>query len=80
MRLELESRREPALARLGGVLYLYIIAVGAIQEAVVRGRIIVPGNGVATVEKLRSLGWLWRLGVAGEVTLLVSATVLSWIL
>ncbi len=75
-----DAARARFLARIGGVLYLYIIAVGALEEIVVRGKIVVPGNAVATAENLRSLGWLWRLGLGGEVTLLVAATILALIL
>jgi hypothetical protein len=76
----IDAARARFLARIGGALYLYIIVVGATQEAVVRAKVVVPGNALATAENLRSLEWLWRLGVAGEVTLLVSATILSLIL
>jgi hypothetical protein len=71
------ARRE---ARIGGVLYLLIIIIGALEEAVVRGRIVVPGNAVATAANLRELEWLWRLGFTGEVVLLVSAVFLALIL
>ncbi|HUF26418.1 MAG TPA: DUF4386 domain-containing protein [Gemmatimonadaceae bacterium] len=68
------------IARLGGVLYLIIIILGAAGEAVVRGSIVVPGNAAATAANLRSMEWLWRLGVAGEVVLLLSATGVAVIL
>jgi signal transduction histidine kinase len=76
----LDANRARLVARLGGVLYLIIIAVGALGEAVVRGSIIVPGNATATAANLRSMEWLWRLGIAGEVVLLVCATALALIL
>jgi hypothetical protein len=40
----------------------------------------VPGNATATAANLRSMEWLWRLGVAGEVVLLACATALALIL
>lgn len=76
----LDSKRARFLARVGGVLYLVIIVIGGVGEAVVRGRIVVPGNATATAANLRSMEWLWRLGVAGEVVLLVCATALALIL
>jgi hypothetical protein len=76
----LDAKRARHIARVGGVLYLIIIAIGALGEAAVRGSIIVPGNATATAANLRSMEWLWRLGVAGEVVLLVCATVLAVIL
>jgi Domain of unknown function (DUF4386) len=68
------------LARIGGVLYLTIIVLGGLGEAVIRGRVVVPGNATATAANLRSMEWLWRLGIAGEVVLLMCATVLALIL
>ena len=76
----LDAKRARFLARVGGVLYLIIIALGALGEAVVRGRIVVPGNATATAANLRSMEWLWRLGVAGEVVLLTCAIALALIL
>jgi len=76
----LDAKRATLVARVGGVLYLIIIVIGALGEAVVRGSIVVPGNATATAANLRSLEWLWRLGVAGEVVLLTCATALALIL
>lgn len=76
----LDSRRARSLARVGGALYLVIIAIGLLGETVVRGSIVVPGNAAATAANLRSMEWLWRLGVAGEVVLLACATALAVIL
>lgn len=76
----MDAPRAGRLARVGGVLYLLIIILGALGEAVVRGRIVVPGNPSATAANLRSMEWLWRLGVAGEVVLLTSALALALIL
>lgn len=73
----LDAKRARFLARIGGVLYLVIITIGAMGEALVRGSIVVPGNAAATAANLRSMEWLWRLGVAGEVVLLVCATALA---
>jgi hypothetical protein len=61
-------------------LYLIIIVIGALGEAVVRGSIVVPGNAAATAANLRSIEWLWRAGVAGEIVLLTCATALAMIL
>ncbi len=61
-------------------MYLVIIVIGGLGEAVVRGSIVVPGDATATAANLRSMEWLWRLGVAGEVVLLTCATALALIL
>lgn len=68
------------LARIGGVLYLGIIAIGAFGEVVVRGRVLVPGNAAQTAANLRSMEGLWRIGIAGEIVLLASALALALIL
>jgi hypothetical protein len=76
----MDAKRARFLARVAGVLYLIVIALGALGEAVVRGSIVVPGNATATAANLRSMEWLWRLGVAGEVVLLTCAIALALIL
>jgi hypothetical protein len=76
----LEAKRARFLARIGGVLYLIIIVIGALGETVVRRGIVVPGNAAATTENLRSMESLWRLGIAGEVLLLNCAIALAVIL
>ena len=76
----LDAKRAQRIARVGGVLYLIIIVIGARGEAVVRGTIVVAGNATATAANLRSMEWLWRLGVAGELVLLTCATGLAVIL
>ena len=74
-----DAKRAQLIARIGGVLYLLIILIGAVGEAVVRGSIVVPGDPTATATNLRSMEWLWRLGVAGEIVLLTCATALALI-
>ena len=44
----------PRYARIGGVLYLLIIAAGLFAEAFVRNRLIVPGNATATASNVRA--------------------------
>jgi Domain of unknown function (DUF4386) len=70
------TRRETsprALSRIGGVLYLIIIVIGLVGEAIVRGRIIVPGDASATAANLRAMESLWRFGIAAEFVLLICA-------
>jgi hypothetical protein len=64
-------------ARIGGVLYLIIIFIGAAGEALIRGRLIVSGDAAATAANLRASEFLWRLGIAGELVLLISAVALT---
>jgi hypothetical protein len=66
-----------ALARIGGLLYLVIIASGLFQEMFVRNRLIAPGDAALTAANLTSMELLWRLGVAAELVLLSAATALT---
>jgi hypothetical protein len=68
------------LARVGGALYLIIIAVGIFGEAFVRGRLIVAGDAAATAANIRSMEPLWRFGIAAELFLLIWAVTVGWIL
>lgn len=66
-----------AHARAAGALYLVIIVLGLLGEAVVRGSLVVSGNAAATAQRIMESQWLWRLGVAGELVLLVCAVALT---
>jgi len=65
------------IARAGGALYLVIIVIGLLGEVVVRGSLIVPGNAAATAQRILASEFLWRLGVAGQLVLLICATALT---
>ena len=66
-------------ARLGGVLYLVIIVIGLLGEALIRGTLVVGGDPAATVRRIQESEWLWRLGVAAQMVLLVCAVALTWV-
>jgi len=76
----LDANRARRVARAGGLLYLVIIVLGTLGEGVVRGSIVVSGNAAATAANLRSMEWLWRLGVVGEIVVLTCATALTAVL
>jgi len=61
-----------AYARVGGVLYLIIIALGMFEELFIRGRI--------TAANLRSMEMLWRTGIVMELVILIATIALSVIL
>ena len=75
-----DAERARRIAHIGGFLYLLIILLGGLGEALVRGRIVVESDPAATVANLRSMEWLWRVGVAGELLLLSFTVVLALIL
>ena len=65
-------------ARVGGVLYLYIIVVGGLGEFY-RGSLIVSGDPTATANRIIASQLLWRLSIAGELLHLVFAVALAMI-
>jgi Domain of unknown function (DUF4386) len=67
-------------ARVGGVLYLIMIALGIVQEAFIRGRITVGGDAAATFANLQKMEMLWRTGIATELLMVIISIVLSMIL
>ena len=66
--------------RIGGVLYLITIFVGIFNEALVKGSIVVPGDATATAANLRSMESLWRLGIAGEMIVIMCTVALTLVL
>jgi hypothetical protein len=55
MNTHLDAPLARRLARHGGALYLLIIVIGALEEGLVRGSIVVLGNAAATADNLRSM-------------------------
>jgi hypothetical protein len=66
-------------ARIGGVLYLIIIVIGLFGEAFIREKLIVSGDATATANNIMASQPLWRVGLAGELILLVCAVALTLI-
>ncbi len=54
-------------ARVGGLLYLLIIAAGLFGELAVRQRLVVSANAAATASNILASEPLWRSGVAGDL-------------
>lgn len=67
-------------ARLGGALYLIIIALGLYGEMFIRDRVIASGDAAVTAANLRAMESLWRLGLAAEFFLVTCSIVLAVIL
>lgn len=65
-------------SRIGGVLYLVIIAIGLWGEAFVRDRLILSDDATATAANIRSMASLWRFGIAAELLLLLCAVTTTW--
>lgn len=56
-------------ARIGGVLYLVIIAAGMFAELFVRGKLVVPGNPAATANNIMTHELLWRISIATDLVM-----------
>ena len=66
-------------ARIGGLLYLLIIAAGLFAEFV-RERFVVPGNAAATSSHIRDHAFMFRLGLAADLSTFVCAIAVAVIL
>lgn len=59
-------------ARAAGVLYLLVIVFGVFAEMVVRSRIIVAGDAATTVSNIMTSEWLFRIGFASDILMILS--------
>ena len=66
-------------ARIGGILYLTIIVTGVFGE-LVRDKLIVSGDAVATVSNIVSSQLLWRVAIACDLSMHVCDVPLTLIL
>lgn len=66
-------------ARIGGVLYLYIIIAGIFVELFVRGKLVVLGDASATAANIMAFETRWRLAFLAEVLWLACAVALTMI-
>jgi hypothetical protein len=67
-------------ARIGGILYLFIIVAALFGEVFVRGRLIVWGDAAATANNILGSETLFRVGLAGEMLTCVCDVALALIL
>ena len=67
-------------ARIGGILYLFIIVAALFGEVFVRGRLIVRGDAAATANNILGSETLFRVGLAGEMLTCVCDVALAMIL
>jgi len=66
-------------ARIGGMLYLLIIAAGLFAE-LVRDRLVVPGDAAATASNITVHAFMFRLGIAADLSTFLCAVALTMIL
>jgi hypothetical protein len=66
-------------ARIGGLAYLIIIVTGAFGEMFIRNKIIVSGDAAATASNIAASPLLWRIGIAGDITMHLCDAVLTMV-
>lgn len=66
-------------ARIGGALYLIIIALGIFAQVFVRDRIIVSGDPAATAANITLMESLWRFGIASEFLTVICTIILAMV-
>lgn len=66
-------------ARVGGALYLAIIALGAFAEGYVANTLVVSGDAARTAHNILASSELWRLSVIGDLLVVFCAVPLLWI-
>jgi hypothetical protein len=66
-------------ARVGGVLYLAIIVLGAFAEGFVASSLVVPGDTATTAANILASPELWRFSVAADLIVVLLAVPLLWI-
>jgi len=66
-----------SFARIGGFLYLLIIVIGVSGEALIRNSLVVAGDPSATALRILESEFLWRVGIASQLLLLVCAVALT---
>jgi hypothetical protein len=72
--------RSPQIyARIGGILYLYIIVAGLFAEVFVRGKLVKSGDATATANNILASDLLFRITVAAELILIVCGVALGLI-
>lgn len=54
-------------ARIGGILYLFIIAAGIFGEVFVRAKLVVSGDAMATAANIVASPLLWRMGIGVDL-------------
>lgn len=67
-------------ARVAGVLYLVILVFGLFTEVLVRGRLIVRADAVATAENILDAEWLFRFGFAASLVYTLGEVAMTIIL
>ncbi len=74
-----QHRRLRRLTKVAGILYLAIFVVYPLSTYA-RSMLVVPGDAAATADNIRAQGALFRLGFAGEASIVIIEIVLAGVL
>jgi hypothetical protein len=66
-------------ARVAGFLYLTIIVFGIFAEFFVRSKLIVPGDTATTANNIMASEWLFRIGIASDLIMIMCDVALALI-
>lgn len=66
-----------SLARISGILYLFCIASGFFAELIVRGKLVLVSDPVATASNIAASSTLYRLGFFADFAALTSGIVIA---
>lgn len=72
--------RPIAAARLAGLLYLLIILLGLTSELALRGALLVPGDAMATAERILAAPGSFRLSIAADTVMALADVALAVLL
>jgi hypothetical protein len=78
MRTQVSERPPLFYARVAGSIYLTAMALSIFTQVYILGRIVVPGDAVATASNLLASEGLFRAGIAGDVLIFASDVVIAW--
>ncbi|MEO5977815.1 MAG: DUF4386 domain-containing protein [Chryseolinea sp.] len=67
-------------ARIGGIIYLVIIVAGFFGEILVRNKLVISGDAIATANNIMLSPMLWRIGIAGDLIMQICDLPLIFIL
>jgi Domain of unknown function (DUF4386) len=65
------ERSPQRYARIAGIMYLAIIALGMFGELYVRGTLVISGDAAATSAAIAASPLLWRAGIVGDLLMQV---------
>jgi len=76
MKIRISDTSQHKAARIAGFMFLFILTA-IVLNSIVFSKLIVVGNVLATAENLMSNALLFRIGIANELILSISAVVLA---